>query len=89
MTLPAPPTQPRNPLHGLTLEAMQGIGSRLRLERVGPAHPGALLHQRPQRIFQPEVPAQDSLGTREGRGAVSVHAARTEAPSRPSKSIAS
>jgi hypothetical protein len=46
-------------------------GRALRLGRARPAHRDQLFHQGPQHQVEPEVPAQDALGPRTGREAVS------------------
>ncbi|CAA9330502.1 MAG: hypothetical protein AVDCRST_MAG68-2453, partial [uncultured Gemmatimonadetes bacterium] len=58
----------------------QRAGGALRVGDDGQPHPHPLLHRRPQRRLQPQVPAQDPLGPRKGGIHVPVHAPRAGAP---------
>jgi hypothetical protein len=59
----------------------QPSGCRLRLGEAGEIHQYPLLHQRSLGTVESQIPAQDTLGKREGREALSRHlAARSQAP---------
>src|SRR5512140_1324047 len=53
-----------------------GSGGPLRVVRAWGTHTGALLHARAEHPIEPEIPAQDALGSREGGRPLPFHAAR-------------
>src|SRR5207302_10431778 len=59
----------------------------LRLGRPGATRPAALLQQRPEHSVEPEVPAKDALGPREGRKPLPLHAARPSPNLRPTPTV--
>src|SRR5664279_2490647 len=69
--------QPRNPLHGLTLEA---ILTAL-VAHYGWPDLAERIPERPEHQVEPRLPAPHAVGAREGRGPLPFHAARA-APQR-------
>jgi hypothetical protein len=78
---PQQPSQPRNPLHGLTLEAIvTQLADFYGWDDLGQRIPVRCFTHEPSVELQPEVFAQNPLGTREGGKSLPVHAARPKTP---------
>ncbi len=69
--------QPRNPLHGVTLEAsVTALVDYYGWEHLSELVPIRCFTLDPERELEPQVPAQDAVGAREGREPLPLHAAR-------------
>ena len=69
-----------NPLHGITLERMLNeLVAEFGWARMGTPRAHRLLHERPERVIEPQVPASYAMGADKGRGDVPRHEAEDRA----------
>ena len=74
------PAQPRNQLHGVTLEAVVlALQARYGWDDLAVRIPVRCFSHDPQRQIEPEISAQDAVGTSEGGRALFVHASGRKA----------